>query len=293
MSWPRLVVGALVVLIGGAIAAGAIGSWRWRIASDDLIAELFRPLRASPAFRYDARDVEHLPPPVVRYFHHVLRDGQPLIRRVRIAHEGSFNASSGAEKWAPFRSVETFTVNPPGFVWDARIRMMPLVPALVRDAYVAGRGQMRARLLNLIPLAEAGATPQMAAGALQRYLAEAPWFPTALLPVSGVEWAPVDDRRARATLRDGATTVTLEFRFSERDEISEVYTPARFRQVGKEAMATPWSGVHGDYMRWDGMRIPTVAEVRWHLPDRVLPYWRGRVIDVEYEYEPTEDAAVR
>jgi hypothetical protein len=36
----------------------------------------------------------------------------------------------------------------------------------------------------------------------------------------------------------------------------------------------------------DGMRIPLAGEVEWHLPDRHLPYWRGRITEVAYEYGP-------
>jgi hypothetical protein len=35
-------------------------------------------------------------------------------------------------------------------------------------------------------------------GELSRYLAEAPWYPTALLPAAGIEWEPVDDSAARS-----------------------------------------------------------------------------------------------
>jgi hypothetical protein len=253
------------------------------------MAELVASAQAPSELRYYARDVAHLPRPVVKYFNKVLREGQPLIKRVRITHEGTFNASSDAEHWAPFRSVETFTISPPGLIWDARIRMMPGVTARVRDAYVHGIGAMRATLFGVVPLVDASGTPEMAAGALQRYLAEAPWFPTALLPVNGVDWSPVDEHRAWATLTDGSTTVTLEFRFDEYCEVREVYTPRRFRQVGDEAVPTPWSGAHSDHKPWAGMRIPTSGEARWHLPDRMLPYWRGRVVDVEYEFEAEEE----
>jgi hypothetical protein len=274
------------------VSAGAVtllgASWKWRTESRGLVAGLFAAERHAAASRYDARDVEQLPAPVLRYFHHVLQDGQPLIVRARLAHEGEFNARDGAEKWAPFRSISTFTVFPPAFVWDARIAMAPGLPVLVRDSYAGGMGQMRGAMFGLIPVAHAEGTPELASGALMRYLAEAAWFPTALLPISGVQWLPIDEHRALATLTDAGVTTRLEFRFDENNEIAEVYSPARYRQVGNTAVATPWSGSSSNVMSWHGMKIPTTNEVRWQLPDRTLPYYRGRVVDVEYEFVAEE-----
>jgi hypothetical protein len=291
VAWGTIALVVWVVIIGGALTAVLIGARRWNSASGTAMAELVASAQAPTDLCYHAHDVAHLPTPVVKYFNRVLSEGQPLVRRVRITHEGTFNASSDAEHWAPFRSVETFTTNPPGFIWDARIRMMPGVTARVRDSYVNGRGGMRAMLFGIVPLVDASGTPEITAGALQRYLAEAPWFPTALLPVNGVEWSPVGDHSAQATLSHGSTTVTLEFRFDEYFDLREVYTPGRFRQVGDETVSTPWSGLHADHKAWAGMRIPTSGEARWQMPGHVLPYWRGRVVDVEYEFEAAQDLA--
>ena len=55
---------------------------------------------------------------------------------------------------------------------------------------------------------------ELARGELMRYLAEAAWYPTALLPGQGVRWQAVDEHSADATLRDGAVEMTLRFVFS-------------------------------------------------------------------------------
>lgn len=272
-----------VALLSG-VGALLYGAQQWQRNTSRFARRLAAARVPSPALRYDARAIEGLPPPVVRFFRTVLRDGQPLVTSARIRHAGEFNASEGEEQWKPFTSTQVFTVFPPGFIWDARVEMVPLVPALVIDSYVSGAGGLRATLGGLFTIVRNEGTPEVAAGSLQRYLAEAMWFPTALLPASGVRWTPIDDSRARAELTDGATTVSLEFRFNDRNEIAVVYTPGRFRQVGDIAVPTPWSATGDDYVERGGMRVPLVGEVRWHLPDRQLPYWRGRIVEVEYEF---------
>ena len=68
---------------------------------------------------------------------------------------------------------------------------------------------MHAALLGLVTLADIRGTSEVAQGELLRFLAEAAWYPTALLPSQGVRWEALDGISARATLTDGATMVAL------------------------------------------------------------------------------------
>jgi hypothetical protein len=49
--------------------------------------------------------------------------------------------------------------------------------------------------------------------------------------------------------------------------------------AGKAVVETAWSGSFGEYRLFDRMRVPTVAEVSWNLPEGPFTYWRGRVTD--------------
>jgi hypothetical protein len=69
-------------------------------------------------------------------------------------------------------------------------------------------------------LANVQGTGDMAEGELMRFLAEAAWYPTVLLPSQAVHWEPVDDRSAYATLTEGNIAVTLLFAFNESGLIS-------------------------------------------------------------------------
>ena len=53
---------------------------------------------------------------------------------------------------------------------------------VVRDAFLNGKGSTRALALGVWPVASIEGTDAIAVAALQRYLAEAVWFPIALLP---------------------------------------------------------------------------------------------------------------
>jgi hypothetical protein len=141
-----------------------------------------------------------LPAPVARHFRNALKPGQPIIKRARVTWKGEFNMGEpGKDNWKPFTAVQDFVPSAPGFVWDARIAMAPGVTALVRDGFVDGAGSMLAKVMGLITVADSHDTPALAVGALQRYLGEAVWFPTALLPSQGVNKEELIEHETIAT----------------------------------------------------------------------------------------------
>jgi hypothetical protein len=232
---------------------------------------------------YSFDELIGLPAAVQNYFRAVLKDGQPIISAVYVEHSGTFNLSATGEKWKRFTSTQRVIAQRPGFDWEARIEMMPGFTARVHDAYIAGEGILHATLFGLVSLVSLRGTPEIAQGELMRFLAEAAWYPTALLPSQGVQWSAVDDFSANATLKDGETTLTLLFRFAN-GLITSVRAEARGRTVGGAVIPTPWEGQWSNYELHDGICIPTEGEVAWLLPEGPKPYWRGRITSVRYEF---------
>lgn len=281
--WLKLTLFLAAGLAAMVAAALALGTARWRGASEELHAGLVAaPLPTGPA-TYPASELDALPAPVRRYFRAVLSEGQPMVSAVQLEQTGSFNMSESGEQWKPFTATQHVTTRPPGFVWNARIALLPGLPVRVHDAYVGGEGLLHASLFGLITVAEMRATPAMNAGELMRFLAEAAWYPTALLPSQGVQWEAVDETSARATLADGDTRVGLLFRFNGEGLIESVRAEARGRSVAGEVIPTPWEGRWRDYALRGGMRIPLEGEVAWLLPEGRKPYWRGRIGQIRFE----------
>lgn len=284
-----MITARLVLIIAAAAAAVvavalAYGARRWEAGTRELRARL-EAARVSPTpRRVDFREIEGLPAPVEHYFRLVLTDGQPIVTGVRVRHRGTFNMSETAEQWKPFTSDQRVIARRPGFDWDGRIAMMPGLSVRVHDAYVAGEGILHAAVLGLIPVASLGGTREMAEGELMRFLAEATWYPTALLPGPGVRWEASDAHSARVTLVDEAVAVTMLFSFNHEGAIDTVQADARGRAVGGRVVPTPWQGRCWNYERSEGMLVPIDGEVAWLLPEGAKPYWRGHVSGIEYEF---------
>jgi hypothetical protein len=285
--WVTLWVSFALAAVAG--CALVLGARRWQRATDALCSRLEAASAITKPGRYIARqELDRLPALVQRYFREVLRDDQPIVAAMRVDHTGYFNMSENGERWRPFVSTQRVTARRPGFVWNARIALLPGVSLRMHDAYVEGEGMLRASLAGLVTLAELQGTPEIARGELMRFLAEAVWYPTALLPSQGVDWTPVGETLAKATLHDGNVAVTLLVHFDEDGLIASMRAEARGRTVKGAVVSTPWEARCWNYAPRGGMLVPLEGEAAWLLPEGAKPYWRGRMANLTYKYaEPT------
>lgn len=280
----KMIVLTVLGLAGVVALALLYGSGQWQSATRKMHAKLEADRRSIETKTYSPNEWLDLPAPVQRYFRTVLKDKQPIVLAVSAEHSGAFNMSETGEQWRPFVSTQRVITQRPGFDWEGRIAMMPGLSVRVHDAYIAGEGILHASLFGLVSLENLRGTLEVAQGELMRFLAEAAWYPTALLPSQGVQWEAVDDKSAKATLKDGETTVTMLFRFNEDGLIESVRAEARGRTVAGKVIPTPWEGRWSDYEIRDGMLIPLEGEVAWILPEGPKPYWRGRIKNITYEW---------
>jgi hypothetical protein len=262
----------------------AFGRLRWRSAKKELRTKLEATRRPVEVSAGSTGSLELLPPPVQRYLQAVLVPGQKAVTALDIEQTGTINLSETAEQWKAFTASQRVVTRRPGFGWNARIAMIPGMPVFVQDAYVGGEGILRVALFGLFTKANLRDRGELARGELMRFLAEAPWYPTMLLPGHGVTWSPVDEHSAHATLQDGDLSVTLLFHFDSENLIDTVRAEARGRSVGAGAVSMPWQCRLWNYATRDGMRVPLEGEAAWITPEGTKTYWRGEITGLCYEF---------
>ena len=257
---------------------------RHRRGREERVAQLIRAVEDVHAEHVGFAMLDGLPAPVVRYFRYVLVDGQARIRLATYRQAGEIRLDPAAQKWLRFDATQWVTHAPVAFVWDAKIHLAPAFHVRVTDAFLAGSGSGEVALQSAIVVAREQNQPQLNAGELYRYLAEAPWHPTSLLPEAGVRWQAVDANTAIAHLECYGMTVSVEFRFNTVGEITSIYTADRYGRFDGDYVKRPWEGFFDNYQLIDGMRIPTEGRVGWHLPAGWWLFWKGTLVDVAFEY---------
>ena len=271
------------VAVGAATAAAAAaaltaGTIRWNRDTAQAIEGLNRASGTGSTRSYSPKDLAGLPVPVARYFEFALTPGRPMVQRARFDQRGQFAMKPG--EWRRMRASQTFWAEPPGFVWDASIALMPGLAIRVRDGYFGGSARMKGAVAGLVPVVDQQDSPGLAEGALLRYLAEAPLVPTALLPAAGVQWSAVDDSTARASLSDAGITVAMDVHFAPGGAITRI-TAERYRDSGGQGVLTLFEGEWTDYHAIDGMMIPSRGRATWLLPGGPHTFWRAEVTPVE------------
>ena len=236
-------------------------------------------IRVNPRSVEEIRVNQRLPAPVARYLRFALSTAKQ-IQEVRLRQAGVLRTDVRSRHWLLFEATHVVTPPAARFVWDARVRIAPLLHVRVRDALIDGKGSGEVKLLSFTVSAAAD-TPEMNSGSLHRYLAEAVWYPTALLPGPALAWTEIDAARALATLTCHGVTESLEFRFAETGEVTGIYTPARWGKFADGYRQVPWEGHFRDYRERDGVVVPFDGDVGWHVDGQWHAVWRGSVTAYE------------
>ena len=221
---------------------------------------------------------DDLPAPVAGYFRRAVKQDPPTPRGTRLRQAGEMRLAPD-KPWSPLTAVQHIEARRTGFVWRARVRMAPLVTAHVVDAYEDGQGRLVAKLWGLFPVARASGAEADRSEA-QRYLAELPWCPMALVHNPELRFAERSDREVRVWVHDEDTYMDL--RFDGDGDLVGARTETRTRGPG---LAQPWEGRFWDFRDFGSIRAPSRGKVWWETPEGPFEYWRGRLTS----FEPLDD----
>jgi hypothetical protein len=138
----------LLILSAIAVPVSAVLAGRWLVARQTRrdVADLFAQRGTDPVDTFDPAQLADLPPPVQRYFWHVLRPGQPYLQTARLRHDGQFKTDLKRD-WIPIMGDEYFLAGKPGYIWVGTTAWFS-----ARDQYVAGRGSLTVRLLSALSI---------------------------------------------------------------------------------------------------------------------------------------------
>jgi len=90
-------------------------------------------LKMSPVNVVTVEMLAGLPEPVRKYLKWSKVLGKPLVRRVTVKQTGRIRQSP-QKPWMQFRATESYSIDPPGFVWDASAGYGRLPLFTVRDS---------------------------------------------------------------------------------------------------------------------------------------------------------------
>ena len=181
--------------------------------------------------------------------------------------------------WMPVEAEQYFTVDKPGFIWKAKVKMAPLVYLTGKDKYYEGKGKMQIKLLSLFPVVNAQGR-EIDQGTLVRYLGEIAWFPTAALS-DYISWEEIDAHSARATMSYKGVTASAVFTFNEQGDLID-FTAKRYMETNGQYVLEDWSGQTKEYREFNGIRISSKTDVIWKLKSGDFNWYKCEITDIDY-----------
>ena len=224
--------------------------------------------------------LKDLPAPVQRYLTYTGVVGKPRVKSVRLKQAGRFRRGND-QPWMPVTAEQSYTVNPPGFVWKARFMVAGLPLMRARDTYKDGEGHMFARLAWVIPIFDVRGE-KLTQGTMVRYLQEMTWFPAALLEPY-IQWKAVDDASAEVTFTDHGKSVSGRMYFDAQGRL-ENFVAQRYREVKGDFVLDTWSTPTEAYGTLAGLNLPVRGKAIWKLSTGDLTYADLEVKEVEYNH---------
>lgn len=195
---------------------------------------------------------------------------------IRIIQRGNLRSKPDG-KWMPFQAVQYFSIDPPAFVWQAKIQAGRVVRIAARDKFEDGRGYMLIKPMYVFTAANSTGT-EVNQGTLQRYLAEMAWFPQAAVSPS-LKWESLNDHQARVTMEVGGTSASGIYTFDEAGNVKgfEAYRYGDFDGTYRKEI---WSIKVTGYKTFHNRLIGNASEVTWKLKEGDFTWFTLEVTDI-------------
>ena len=208
-----------------------------------------------PQRRFAADLVTGLPEPARRWLTHAVAAGTPLWPTVQLIMRGQIRLGA----WRPF-TARQLLAPPHGFIWAATARVAGL-PVTGFDRYSSGTGQMRWRLLGLVPVMT-GAGPDVTRSAAGRLAGEGVcWLPTAF---TGAAWsAGPDPDTAVATSRIGDEEESVRLRVGPDGRLQEALVQRWGNPDGQPFGRYPFGVAVEAERTFGGVTLPSVLRAGW------------------------------
>jgi hypothetical protein len=223
-------------------------------------------------------EVSTLPPIIQTWLRKSRVVGKTIPQSIHIIQKGSMRTNPDS-KWMPFDAEQYFTIDPPGFVWNASIHTDKFVDIVGRDKYENGKGNMLIKAESLIPMANSSGN-EIDQGTMIRYMAEICWFPHAAIS-RYLTWEQIDKHRARVTMNYNNVTASGIYTFNS-DHLPLGFEAERFGEFNGRYSKETWSVATTRFNDFNGMTIGNESEVTWKLKAGDFTWLKLEILSNEY-----------
>ena len=227
-------------------------------------------------------DFDDFPKLMKDYFATVIADSSQIPKFVTLYQTGDFKTEVHAE-WKPVTAKQYYTTEKPNFLWNSEMRASKYFWVNAVDSYLSGKGNMLIKLNSSITVADSWGIELDKSG-LFRYISEAVFFPSSLLPNEKLQWSILDSNIAEIKFSDRENSVVAKLFFSEDNTIEKIETYDKYRALEEGYEKSLYTVYYSKYKMIDDLFIvPTHAEVEWDLKTGKFLYGKFDINKIIYE----------
>ena len=220
--------------------------------------------------------IKDLPLSVQRWLHQSNIIGKETSNVVHIKQKGQMRTKPG-NAWMAFEAEQYFTIDPPAFLWNAKIKAAPYIDIVARDKYENGQGNMLIKALYIYRVANSSGK-EIDQGTLLRYLAEIVWFPQAALS-DYLDWEEIDDHHARVTMSYHDVTASGIYTFNDEGRVAQ-FEAQRYGSFDGVYKTETWSITSTGFKVFNGTPIANTSQVTWKLKGGDFTWLKLEVTDI-------------
>ncbi len=237
-------------------------------------------LSSNQIFTYSQLDDQ--PKLLQKFFTAVIKDSTRIPNFITLNQSGEMKTEANSE-WLKMNAREVLTTSTPALLWDGKIGNSKFFWVEIIDSYLRYKGRSLVKINSSITIGDSKGI-EIDKSNLFKFLSEAVFFPTSLLPSSNLYWDILDSNSAEVKFTDEQTSVVAKFFFNENGTINKIETLDKFLSKNnnfKESLYT----VYFHKYKWvkDTFLIPTYFEVEWNLKKGKLKFGKFKLDNIKYE----------
>ena len=223
-----------------------------------------------------------LPLPVENYFSKAVGNNVKIPKQVIVTMDG-FLKTNDESDWLPITAVQHYSVEEPGFLWNADLTAGSFFKVKALDSYIEGRGSMLVKFFSSITITDAKG-PEMDISSLFRYYSEAVFFPSVFYPNGENRWEALEENKARFFFADDTLKAKMDVTFGTDGLVQKIETTdkLRFTNTGfSNELNITW---FSDYRDFEGRKIPYEGKVAWFYKGKIFEYSKFKIKEIKYLY---------
>jgi len=276
----KLVLIIIAVLVLFFIGFYFIGVYTTNSFIEERAEELAASVNEKSAEKFHYSEIDSLPLPVQNYFRFAVKEGTVKPRFVRLRQSGKFKTNIGAD-FKNLTAVQYFTTTKPGFIWAAEIDFADFIWIKGIDTYFEGEGNLLIKFMSGITISNEGGK-EITQSQIARWLMEAVWYPTILLPSENLSWSEIDSSKAKLNFMENDIAIEAVFYFNADGSVDKI-TTQRYMTTTAGPALTNYTGYLTNYKEVDGITLPHHVEVEWNLDHQDFKYGVFDIDEIEFD----------